>query len=136
MSKRIFTPEEISGLLKNKYVARCSEKSITYHKDFKVIAIRYYESGLPATEIFKQAGFNLDVIGRKIPKSCLRRWLKVAKTKGIQDLSVETRGRSGGGRPKTRFADDKEKLKYLEVQVAYLKAENAFLARLRKKRLN
>lgn len=137
MSKRIFNQEQISLLLQNPNVDRCSEKSISYHKDFKLSAVKQYESGLPASEIFKQAGFNLDIIGRKKPKWCLGRWLKVFRTKGIKELSIEARGRGkGGGRPKTNWSNDKEKLKYLEVQVAYLKAENAFLARLRKKRLN
>lgn len=136
MSKRIFSPEQIEQLVKNPNVLRCSEKSISYHKDFKLSAIQQYESGLPASHIFKQAGFNLDLIGRKTPRWCLKRWLKVFKAKGVQELSVETRGRGGGGRPKTNWSNDQEKLKYLEVQVAYLKAENAFLAKLRKKRLN
>jgi transposase len=136
MSKRIFTKEQINELLQNPNVARCSEKSITYHKDFKVRAIKQYrEEGLPAREIFVQAGFNESVIGRDTPKESLGRWLKVLRLKGAGQLSVETRGR-GGGRPKTNWSSEKEKLKYLETQVAYLKAENAFLAKLRKKRLN
>lgn len=45
----------------------------------------------------------------------------------------ETRGKhSKGGRPKIpKFKDEKEKIKYLELQVAYLKAENDFLVKLR-----
>lgn len=137
MSKRIFTQEEITILQQNPNVKQCSEKSISYHKDFKLLALQQYESGLPASAIFKQAGFNLDVIGHKKPKWCLGRWLKVYRVKGIGQLSLETRGRGkGGGRPKTNWSSEKEKLKYLEAQVAYLKAENAFLAKLRKKRLN
>jgi hypothetical protein len=135
MSKRIFTQEQINELLKNNYVTSCREKSISYHKDFKLFAVKQYESGLPAREIFTQAGFDERVIGSKTPRRCLQRWMKVFRTKGVNHLSLETRGR-GGGRPKTHWASDREKLKYLEAQVAYLRAENAFLAKLRKKRLN
>jgi hypothetical protein len=137
MSKRIFTQEQIDELLQNPNVLRCSEKSISYHKDFKIFAVKKYELGLPASQIFMQAGFNIDIIGRKKPKWCLGRWQEVLRTKGLQELSIETRGRGkGGGRPKTNWSNEKEKLKYLEAQVAYLKAENTFLAKLRKKRLN
>jgi hypothetical protein len=136
MSKRIFTQEQMDDLSKNPNVERCSEKSITYRKDFKIFAIGQYESGLPASRIFTQAGFNIDIIGRKKPKWCLERWRKVLRVKGLQELSIETRGRGGGGGPKKEWSTDQEKLKYLEAQVAYLKAENAFLAKLRKKRLN
>ena len=137
MSKRIFSEEQIRELLQNSNVERCSEKSITYHKDFKISAVKKYQEGLPPLEIFKQAGFNLDIVGREKPSWCLYGWRKVFRDKGAKELSIETRGRSkGGGRPKTNWSNEKEKIKYLETQVAYLKAENDFLAKLRKKSLN
>ena len=138
MSKRIFSPEQINELLNNENVLRCSEKSITYQHRFKIDAVtKYQDEGLSAVQIFKQAGFNMDIIGHNTPVDNLKRWRKIFHTKGISGLSIETRGSGkGGGRPKKNWLDDKEKLKYLEVQVAYLKAENAFLAKLRKKRLN
>lgn len=135
MSKRIFTPKQIEELLRNVNVVTCSVKSITYHSDFKVAAIKKYQEGLPPREIFKQAAFDIDLIGHETPEACLKRWRNVSIRKGIQALSIETRGKDGG-RPKTTWSTEKEKLKYLETQVAYLKAENAFLAKLRKQRLN
>ena len=138
MSKRIFNQEQITTLLQNPNVARCSEKSISYYKDFKTEAVRIYrDDGLSPNQIFRDAGFDINMIGREVPGYCLHRWLKVFKMKGIGELSVETRGRGkGGGRPKTNWSNENEKLKHLEAQVAYLKAENAFLAKLRKQRLN
>jgi transposase len=133
MSKRRFTKEQIEELLQNPDVETCSEKSITYNKEFKIKAVNKYQEGLPANYIFKDAGFNLDIIGRKIPRWCLQSWRDVIKEKGIKKLSIETRGHGGGGRPKTNWQNEKEKIKYLETQVAYLKAENDFLVKLRKK---
>jgi len=92
---------------------------------------------LPPIAIFKRAGFDIDVIGRETPKNCLKDWRKIFREKGLQELAVENRGRGkGGGRPKTNWSNDKEKIKYLETKIAYLKAENDFLAKLRKKSLN
>ena len=137
MSKRIFSEEQIKELLQNPNVERCSDKSITYQKNFKVLAIKKYHEGLSPNAIFREAEFNLDIIGRATPKSCMLGWRRVFKQKGIQELSIETRGRGkGGGRPKTNWSNKKEKIRYLEAQVAYLKAENDFLANLRKKSLN
>jgi len=131
MSKRIFTQEQIHQLFKNVNVAKCSEKSITYGKDFKKRAIKQYnEEGLTSGEIFRLAGFDLQMIGRKTPKECLGRWNRIYQAQGSTGLSAETRGR-GGGRPKINYQTDKEKIKYLETQVAYLKSENDFLAKLR-----
>lgn len=136
MSKRILTQQQIQELLHNEHVVRCSEKSITYHKGFKLLAVkRYRDEGWSASHIFQEAGFDVDVIGRDTPRYRLRDWLKLWKKKGADGLSKEQRGGSGRRR-RVNNLPDKEKLKYLEAQVAYLKAENVFLAKLRKQRLN
>ena len=135
MSKRIFSEEQIKELLQNPNVKKCSEKSITYSRDFKIASVHKYRQGLPPNEIFRQAGFNIGVIGLDVPADSLLRWRKTFKQKGSEGLATESRGR-GGGRPKTNWSNEKEKIKYLETQIAYLKAENDFLAELRKKSLN
>ena len=130
MSKRIFNEEQIEEISKNKNVARCSDKSVTYHKDFKIGAIKKYYQGMSAKEIFKEAGFDVNILGKDAPRYRVRDWRKTFKTKGTRGLSIEARGK-GGGRPKTKWASDKEKIKDLELQISYLKAENNFLAKLR-----
>lgn len=133
MSKRIFTREEVEVLLQNRNVEKCSEKSITYSKDFKLAAVQqYHEQGMTSREIFRQAGFGIDTIGRNQPKECLQRWKKSFQKKGLKGLE-DTRGRLGG-RPKTKGLTEADTIKRLEAEVAYLKAENDFLARLRAKR--
>ena len=133
MSKKIFTREQVQALLENKNVAKCSEKSITYSPNFKLKAVRqYYDEGLSPTQIFIEAGFDIKVIGKKAPERCLGRWRKKYKTKGADGLLKDDRGQSkGGGRPRTKDLTDKEKIERLEATVAYLKAENDFLAKLR-----
>src|SRR3989344_3864022 len=117
MSKRIFNEEQIEEISKNKNVARCSDKSVTYHKDFKIGAIKKYYQGMSAKEIFKEAGFDVNILGKDAPRYRVRDWRKTFKTKGTRGLSIEAR--------------DKEKIKDLELQISYLKAENDFLAKLR-----
>ena len=133
MYKCMFTQEQIKILLKNKNVAGCTPKAITYRPNFKIRAIgRYYDEGTPPAEIFVEAGFDPAVIGKDAPKECLRRWRRTFKVKGATGLSRDGRGKAGGGgRPKTKNLTDKEKIEYLEAKVAYLKAENDFLAKLR-----
>ena len=136
MSKKIFTKKQIEELLKNENIATCSDRSITYSKNFKIKEIRLYEQGLTSREIFKQAGFDLKVLGKGNPKDCLRRWKRIVKKKGRGGLS-EARGKEGV-RPKkipvpfgVKGKSDKGKIKRLEAEIAYLKAENDFLAKLR-----
>ena len=135
MSKRIFSEEQIKELLQNPNVTGCSEKSITYNKDFKISAVHKYHEGLPPNEIFRQAGFSVRVIGLDVPADSLLRWRRTFKRKGSEGLATEARGKIGD-RPKVNWQNDKEKIKYLETKIAYLKAENDFLAKLRKKSLN
>ena len=134
MSKRIFTTEQVTTLLQNKHIKTCSVKSISYHGDFKILAIRRYnQEGILPSQIFKDAGFDLTLIGRDIPHQCLVSWQRVFKKQGEAGFAKETRG--GPGRRKSqKNLSDQEKLKYYEAQIAYLKAENAFLAKLRKQR--
>lgn len=134
MSRRTFTKEQIEGLRKNTSVLSCSDRSITYTKDFKLLAVTLYEQGLTSSEIFRKAGFDLGIIGRHQPKECLSRWLKRFRAKGTDGLS-DQRGKTGrSGRPRTKGITETDKIKRLEAEVAYLKAENDFLAKLRAKR--
>lgn len=135
MSIRTFSKEEIRRVSGNKNVARCSERSITYKKEFKTRAVTLHEEGMTPQEIFRQAGFDLNAIGRSTPKECLKRWSKIVRKNGVQSLA-EARGRHGGRKPKPKDASDTDKIKRLEAEVAYLKEENRFLAKLRKESLN
>lgn len=132
MSKRRLTNEQITELLKNENVVRCSTKSISYSKKFMVSAVKRYEEGFAATQIFKEAGFDLSVIGQDRPKDRIGSWRKIYETRGVDRLNIETRGKHHkGGRPRTRGLTDADKIKRMTIEIAYLKAENDFLAKLR-----
>ena len=135
MSKRIFTEEQIANLSANKNVLHCSSKSITYNHTFKINAVkRYNEEGVGVRQIFEEAGFDLNMIGRSTPKRCLNGWRRIFKKVGATGLSIEKRGKGSGigkGRPRLKGLTDTEKIKRLELTVLYLKAENDFLAKLR-----
>ena len=133
MSKRVFTKEQIEELSMNRFVTKCSEKSVTYSTEFKrLVVMRYEEEGLTASEIFLEAGINPEIVGKDVPDSRVCSWRRIVNTKGIDGLK-ESRG-VGYGRPKTKGVSDADRIEYLETQIAYLKVENAFLAKLRAKR--
>lgn len=130
----MFTTEQINNLLANENVAKCSPKSITYKKEFKIWAVKkYLEEGFSPGRIFREADFDLNIIGRDKAKWCLSRWRKTYADKGEKGLSKDKRGKhkNGGRPPKMEFKNDKEKIKYLEAKIAYMDAENDFLAKLR-----
>ncbi|WAC06773.1 MAG: hypothetical protein OS130_10995 [Thermodesulfobacteriota bacterium] len=133
MSKWTFTRDQIEDLLKNENVLQCSEKTITYSTDFKIRAVgEHQKQYLTPKEIFRKAGFDLEVLGEERPRKCLEQWSRAYRLKGIEGLA-DNRGKLGG-RPKVKGLTDKDKIKRLEAKVAYLQAENDFLAKLRAKR--
>ncbi len=129
----MFTQEQINELLKNKNVCKCSSTSISYSKIFKVTAIKkYYEDGCSPNMIFREAGFDLEVIGENKPKDCLSRWRKKYNSKGEKGLLEDDRNMSGGGRKKKmHFKSKDEEIEYLKAKISYMDAENDFLAKLR-----
>jgi len=134
MGKRIFTKQQIEKLSNNQYVRKCSEKSITYSAEFKRLAVkRYEEEGLTASQIFIEAGLDPTAIGKDAPDCRVSKWRQIVRLQGLEGLK-EARGRSSPGRPKTKDVSDADKIERLEATVLYLKAENAFLAKLRAKR--
>ncbi|MCU0679987.1 MAG: hypothetical protein MUF50_01620 [Planctomycetes bacterium] len=126
----MFNEEQIVELRKNKNVLRCSAKSITYSQAFKLRAIKqYFEEGMAPNQIFEEAGFKLDWMGEYRTRTSLKRWRDKYKLYGQTSLTKENRG--GPGRRKKAAKDDKSKIEYLETKIAYLEAENDFLAKLR-----
>ena len=133
MSAYIHSNEEIEGLSKNPYVERCTLKSITYTYEFKKKAVEQYNGGIGSKEIWKRAGFDISKWRKTYVKDCIKDWKNIVKKKGLEGLA-ESRGKGSKGRPKIKGVSDAEKIKRLESQVKYLKAENDFLAKLRAKR--
>jgi len=137
MKQPKFNPEQISELLRNEHIDKCSSKSITYNKAFKLLAIQRYAEGMTATQIFRSVGLAQELVGEYVPSNCLKRWRKTFKVKGAAGLAVEERGRATGsqrGRPGTKILTDAERIKRLEIENAYLKAKYDFLVKLRAQR--
>lgn len=130
-----FTRDQRLILSANHNVLRCGSNTFTYTNDFKVTAVNlYYDQGLSPQEIFKQAGFDLEMIGRHKPASCLHRWLALYKQKGSVGLQADLRGVGNLGRIRPKDLTDRDKIERLQAEVAYLKVENDFLAKLRAER--
>jgi len=133
MVKKVYTKEQKEFLLRNRNVAKCGKGVITYAAEFKIKAVKqYHQECMSPKEIFMEAGFDIEMIGKKKPKNCLEMWNKIYKEKGTAGLLQSSNKR---GRPKkTKDKLDKDKIERLELEIEYLKAENDFLAKLRAKR--
>ena len=122
-----FTQEEVVLLQKNPSVFSCTDRSINYTFEFKTSALRLHGEGVPARDIWKRAGFDTNLWKSHHFRNTLRDWRRIVKERGKNGLWKQ------GGVQYDRGPDGapKDKLKRLELEVKYLKAENAFLTKRR-----
>ena len=128
MSKKHFSKENIDILSKNKYVKKVSEKGITYTNEFKLHFIAEYEIGKTPKQIFKDAGFDIGVIGIERIKSASSRWRKSYKINGI--LGLEDTRTLNSGRTLNRELTLEEILAKKDAEIKYLKAELELVKKL------
>jgi len=128
--KNKFSSEQIAKLRLNPCVFNCSIKSVNYTFEFKKRALELSDSGISAKEIWLRSDFDTSWWRKGYFRETIRDWKKIVTQKGIRGLI-----RSGGIQfDKGPSLNSADKVKRLELQVKYLKAENDFLAKLRAKR--
>ena len=128
----MFTQEQIIELQKNKNVKKRSAKSITYEEKFKLWAIKKYcEEGYSPRMIFDEAGFDVSIIGTDRAHDALLRWRRKYSSSGEKGLANDYRGKSSERKKKPQFRTKDEEIEYLKTKIAYINAENDFLAKLR-----
>lgn len=127
MSKIRFTESEITVLSKNPNVLKISEKAITYSDAFKELFITETNNGKSSYVIFEEAGFDIDVLGKKRIVSSSSRWKKQAlRFEGLKDTRT-----TASGNFKKRVLTPEEELEKLKMEVEYLKLENEFLKKIK-----
>lgn len=128
MDKKTFTEAEIKKLLDNPYVEAVSSSIITYTDKFKRIFIAQDRDGKLPREIFRDNGFDVDLIGGSRIKKAAYRWRKSYKEQGLDGLS-DTRKFPKEKRNNRELTLEEQNAK-LEAQIQLLKAENELLKKL------
>lgn len=118
MSK--FTEKQRKSLESNKYVERVTVRNVQYTAKFKEFALKKNEQGCPAAQIWKDAGIDVSLFDSDYFRKCIGRWKSKVKNDGKDSLKKDGRGRPAG-----------KKFKSVEEELAYLRAENDFLKKLR-----
>ena len=114
-----FTQEQIAILLKNPNVESISSNTVRFTSEFKELALKKDKEGIPALQIFKDAGFDLNVIGKETPKTSIRNWRHREKYLNKNNT-----------RYLAREVKKNKALKSIPEENRYLKAENEFLKKL------
>ena len=126
MGNKYFTDEQLEELLKNPYVKNASNKAITYTEEFKAYFVAEYEAGKTPSEILRNSGFDVSVLGRERIRNISRRFRNMSKR---EEGFIDKR-KDSSGPPSTKSLTSDEQIARLQHQVKYLKQENEFLKKI------
>ena len=96
----MFAPEEIRYLESLPAVCAVTANRITYAEAFKRHCLRRYREGASPVRLFREAGLDPDLIGRKRIERCFERWRKAERS-----LLGDGRRRYGGSGRSDVFAE-------------------------------
>lgn len=130
MSKIIFNEHQRRQIEANPNVVSVTDRTIQYTVEFKLKAVQANLQGIGPSEIFKEANFDLEIIGIKKVQSAVNRWKKIYKTHGEKGFKEERRGKGGTGRPRKEDLSTDKKLAKAEARIQLLEAELALLKKL------
>ena len=126
MSNILFDEEQQKQLRANHWVKSVTEKSISFTDDFKVYFINEYNLGKLPKQIFKDAGFDINMLGDKRIEQCTARYKRQNKRmEGFHDTRANNSGRRIG---KELSIDEENEL--LKKQNAKLQQELEFLKKM------
>ena len=126
MSNILFDEEQQKQLRANHWVKSVTEKSISFTEDFKVYFINEYNVGKLPKQIFKDAGFDINMLGDKRIEQCTARYKSQNKRiEGFHDTRANNSGRRIG---KELSIDEENEL--LKKQNAKLQQELEFLKKM------
>lgn len=128
MTKKYFSEKEVNELLINPNVKSVSKKAINYTDEFRRLFISESEKGKVPRQIFKENGFDVEVIGTDRIKKTANRWRTAYEKSGVLGLS-DSRSNTPGRSCKKEFTLEERNVR-LEAQVQMLRAENEFLKKL------
>ena len=101
-----------------------------FTKEFKEKAIELKRQGIDPNEIFQNEGIDIKGKQKDYAIKLINRW------KGNKQIKRKLDSKEVVLLKKIKKQESDKKIEYLEAQVAYLKAENDFLASLPKKKKN
>lgn len=129
MVKKTYTKSEMDHLKLNPNIVEVNKNNITYLPEFKVEAVKSSLEGKSPSSIFLENGFDLDIIGKDIPRKRLYVWRQIYDESGELGLLIDNRGRKGI-KTNSKELSVEEKLKKAEAKIKFLEIENEFLKKL------
>lgn len=144
MGRGNFTKAEMETLLRNPYVADVNEKSISYSTEFKFLFMDEYIKGKRPTEIFRDAGFDIRILGSKRIERACARWKESYQSGTLGERSAVLGKTSSSSEAGTSLSEKMEsgkkytidRCRQQEEMIKKLRAEVLLLRQLREKEVD
>lgn len=133
MTNKKLTPEEINIIRLNPYVVNVSASKITYSLAFKKFAVEQAKKGFKSTEIFRQAGFDTEILGDSRMYSALKAFKTEAKSpEGLREPKGKSRDERLAAFAKEDFSrkHTKTAIRELQNKVIHLEQQIEFLKKI------
>ena len=126
--KRYPMPKEfVAELNENKYVDCATDWTVKFTEEFKRLAYNEYYNGKTMSEIFTEAGFDVEKLGEKRIHNFRNRLMKEASEEnGFKDKRKDKKLQA----PLSSEAQMAKRIRELEHLNAYLQQENDFLKKI------
>ena len=86
MARGMLSPAEMDVLKKNPYVEDVNRQRILYTYEFKCFFMEQYLAGKRPVDIFRQAGFDVPMLGEKRIERATARWRAMYAANGMEAL--------------------------------------------------
>ena len=121
------TPEQVTELLKNRYVKSATQNTVRFTEEFKRYFYQKHTSGMMVRSIFLECGIDPDVLGEsRISGFCHTINKQAKRDTGFADNRQNNYRRP----PKTGDETIDTRIKQLEHELAYTRQEVEFLKKL------
>ena len=94
MARGMLSSAEMEILQKNPYVADVSRQRILYTYEFKCFFMEQYLAGKRPVDIFRQAGFDVSMLGEKRIERATARWRAMYAANGMEALRGQVKAKA------------------------------------------
>lgn len=121
MAKIKYNESQIEELQQNKYVKDCTEKYITFTDEFKMKVLKWVDKWEYHRQIFYDCGFPDYVWATDLVPRIVGNWKHKMKTKWLEWIIWTKKWRKKWERIDTSKMSKEEEIAYYKAEVAYLK---------------
>lgn len=124
MSRKLYSPEEITLISSCPYVKSVTPKTVRYTAEFMRIFEEGVLSGKYGGDVFREHGLPVETIGWQSVRQTMKNWnLKISRGIALSDQT---------GRPRTRDLTQEEIIARQQAKIEMLQQENDFLRQIRR----